>query len=200
MGLKPVPGADCRVPRLRVIPRPAHARRHHAAAISAGDRRHPSYVLQHSVPGAGAARSAGSCVAAHAHRDSAGISKTALMMNCFFVRPRWTASSSRPAHPRALQRATVKDGPQGHRSSRRAASLRAVRCNARLWTGGDVSDGLTGDCCRRPGSAGGRNRSGRALSDQSVTSRVTMGTQPLRPQQCRSGVGYKRQGHLRPVC
>ena len=86
---------------------------------------------------------------------------------------------------------------QGHRSSRRAASLRAVRCNARLCTGGDVSGGLTGDRCRRPGSAGGRNRSGRALGDQSVTSRVTMGTQPLRPQQCRSGVGYKRQGHLR---
>jgi hypothetical protein len=148
MGLKPVPGADCRVPRLRVIPRPAHARRHHAAAISAGDRRHPSYVLQHSVPGAGAARSAGSCVAAHAHRDSAGISKTALMMNCFFVRPRWTASSSRPAHPRALQRAAVKDGPQGHRSSRRAASLRAVRCNAKLWKGEDTSDGLTGNCRR----------------------------------------------------
>ena len=34
--------------------------------------------------------------------------------------------------PGALQRAAVKDGPQGHRSSRRAASLRAVRCNAKL--------------------------------------------------------------------
>ena len=143
---------------LRVISRPAEARRHHAAAISASDLLHPSYVFQHSVPGVGVARGAGSCVAAHAHRDdrdSAGISKTALMMNCFFVRPRWTASSSRPAHPRALQRAAVKDGPQGHRSSRRAASLRAVRCNAKLWKGEDISDGLTGNCRRRLVSVGG---------------------------------------------
>ena len=164
MSLKPVPGADCRVPRLRVIPRPAEARRHHAAAISAGDLLHPSYVFQHSVPCVCVARSAGSCVAAHAHRDdrdSAGNNQTALMMNCFFVRPRWTASSSRPANPGALQRTAVKDGPQGHRSSRRAASLRAVRCNAKLWKGEDISDGLTGDCCRRLGSAGGRTRKDR---------------------------------------
>jgi hypothetical protein len=29
--------------------------------------------------------------------------------------------------------------PQGHRSSRRAASLRAVRGNAKLWKGEDIS-------------------------------------------------------------
>ena len=80
--------------------------------------------------------------------------------------------------PGALQRAAVKDGPQGHRPLRRAASLRAVRCYARLWKGGDVSDGLTGDRCQRPGSPGGRNQSGRASGDQPVTSRVTMGTPP----------------------
>lgn len=48
----------------------------------------------------------------------------------------------RPASPGALQRAAVKDGPQGHRSSRRAASLRAARCNAKLCKGEDSSDGL----------------------------------------------------------
>jgi hypothetical protein len=56
---------------------------------------------------------------------------------------------SRPANPGALQRAAVKDGPQGHRSSRREASLRVARCHAKLWNGEDISDGLTDDRCRR---------------------------------------------------
>ena len=55
--------------------------------------------------------------------------------------------------PGALQRAAVKDGPQGHRSSRRAASLSVARCDARLRKGEDISDGLTGDRCRRLGGA-----------------------------------------------
>jgi hypothetical protein len=46
--------------------------------------------------------------------------------------------------PGALERVAVKHGPRGHRSSRRAASLRAARCKARLWKGEDFSDGLSG--------------------------------------------------------
>src|SRR5271165_4050960 len=78
MSLKPVPGADCRFPRLRVIPRPAEARQHTAAAISASDLLHPLYVFQPSVRDVCVARSAGPCAAARSlavHRDRAGIGR-----------------------------------------------------------------------------------------------------------------------------
>ena len=91
----------------------------------------------------------------------------------------------RPAHPGALQRAAVKDGLQGHRSSRRAASLRAARCNAKLRKGEDSSDCVYRRSMGRLGDTGVK-RSGRATNPFSGRStRDVTGYNSVRP--------YRRQ-------